>query len=258
MEKLLRKIQEIGQQAAKVQQAVKAAPGKAAELRQSVAGVVGQAIQIHADLRTALGRLKQGGEDTLVEALRELDEGAEIFARAGWRLDGVDLDLGLMPRLLIRVGRAEEVAESGFESALGEAEGRPTVQAVLQALHAADKITAGPRLQHLEPGEVTVHVGPEPVVRVGWRRPAPARATDRTAPGAEPAPAAAPTSLFGSGSYFERRSGPPEAARAVTPPTAAPAIVPQVTAKAAPAPADEDRHDPLARFKKMPDLTRRR
>jgi hypothetical protein len=256
MEKLLRKIQELGQQAAKVQQAVKAAPGRAAELRQSVAEVVSQAVQTHADLRTALGQLKQGGEDALVEALRELDEGAEIFARAGWRLNGVDLDLGLMPRLLVRLGREEAVPEFVFKSVLGEAESRPTVHAVLQALHTADKVAAGPRLQHLEPGEVTVQVGPEPVVRVGWRRPAPALPAERKAPAAEPAPAAAPASLFGTGSFFERRAGPPSAAPAITPQPAAPPIVPQTTTKAAPLPAAQERHDPLARFKKMPDLSR--
>lgn len=256
MEKLLRRIQELGQQAAKVQQAVKAAPGKAAELRQSVTEVVGQAVQIHSDLRTALGQLKQNGEDTLVEALRELDEGAELFDRAGYRLDGVDLDLGLTPRLLVRLGREEAVAEFVFKSVLGEAESRPTVHAVLQALHTADKVAAVPRLQHLEPGEVTVHVGPEPVVRVGWRRPAPEPPTERKAPAAEPAPAAAPASLFGTGSFFERRSGPPSAEPAITPPPAAPAVVPQVTTKAAPVPAGQERHDPLARFKKMPDLAR--
>lgn len=254
MEKLLRRIQELGQQAAKVQQAVKAVPAKVGELRQSVTGALGQAVQIHADLRTALGQLKLGGEDALVEALQELDEGAELFARAGWQLDGVDLDLGLMPRLLVRLGREEEVAEFVFKSALGEAESRPTVHAVLQALHTAGRVAAGPRLQHLEPGEVTVQVGPEPVVRVGWRRPVPEPPAERKAPTVEPAPAAAPGSLFGTGSFFEQRSGSPSAASASTPPPAAPAAVPQVTTPATAVPADQERHDPLARFKKMPDL----
>lgn len=262
MEKLLRRIQELGQQAAKVQQAVKAAPARVGELRQSVTGVVGQAVQIHADLRTALSQLRQTGEDTLVETLRELDEGAELFMRAGHRLDGVDLDLGLMPRVLVRLGREAEVAEDIFKSLLQEAESRPTVHAVLQALHTADKVASGPRLQHLEPGEVTIHVGPEPVVRVGWRRPAPRAAASAAA---TPTPAAAPASstLFGAGSFFERRAeATPPSPGAVPQSTAAsrPNIVPPAVAApaaTAPAPTGDWRRDALARFKKMPDLTRR-
>jgi hypothetical protein len=110
-----------------------------------------------------------------------------------------------------------------------------------------------------------VGIGPIPSVRLCWRseqaQPAPVIQTVPSipvpAPLATSAPAS-PPSPFAASSFFERREAKP--ASIVQPVSAtiqtAPVIEQTVVAKAEPVTEAAVSNDPLARFKKMPDLMR--
>jgi hypothetical protein len=135
------------------------------------------------------------------------------------------------------------------------------LSSLLQAKQMADTV----ELSNLHYHEVAVGIGPIPSVRLCWRpeeseaveMAQPQPAFPQSPPVAASAPA--PQSVFGSSPFFEKREPRP------VPVTTTVAAVPTVAGWAAekaleenPAvgPASEASADPLARFKKMPDLSR--
>jgi len=146
---------------------------------------------------------------------------------------------------------------------------------MLQAQEMADTVQLG-ELTKFDYRELTVSIGPIPSVRICWRPEGTTQAEEvaqpaKTAPIPPPVTqmaSTAPQSAFTQTAYFEKRTPlpppVPTATTATTPPVAAFAAQPiRVPLPAAEAPAAETtsaetkmKQDPLARFKKMPDLLR--
>jgi hypothetical protein len=155
-----------------------------------------------------------------------------------------------------------------LESLLRECAGRRTLQAIFQALIRAEALEEKVQLADLSFRGLIVHVGAVPTVRLCWRRAG--ELAEETAAAAVAQPAATPPPLplpaYGASSFFERAATPqPVPAAPVAPVTEQPssALAPtrlpghQKPAVTEPVAATGDwRKDALARFKKMPDLSR--
>jgi hypothetical protein len=114
--------------------------------------------------------------------------------------------------------------------------------------------------------ELIVGIGPIPSVRICWRAPEAAESQPEVATITSTAPAPATPSAFSQSSYFEKRtSAPAPAAVQTTAPTAL-ATSSQVAERGATEESHETeathtlppdkKQDPLARFKRMPDLSK--
>jgi hypothetical protein len=269
MSKLLTRLQTLGQKAAQARIVIDSAPARAAQVREAVHATAGRLQELRAEVEGTLTDLKTDSDVSLAAKLSELDGAGPVFARAGFRLAGIDVEQGTVPRVLVHLDRAGG-GSALPEQLISECGDRRTVLAILAALERAGNMADDVSPKSFGLRGVTVQLGAVPAVRLLWRpvgQPAespvpvppplpghPAKALDPT-----PTPAASGFQSYGSGSYFERRV--PTAAEPVPVPRtefpAHPAIPAPGPVPMIPAVQTGDwRKDALARFKKMPDLRR--
>ncbi|HMO66587.1 MAG TPA: hypothetical protein PKE47_15425 [Verrucomicrobiota bacterium] len=254
MKKIIHRIQDLGQKAGRLKDAAAALPARAEEVREAVLLTAGQLQQLRAEVQSGVTGLRADSDDRITQALRELNDSAATFREAGYELDGVDLEVSPVQRLIVHLEKVAEAGAGRLRALLGTSSGKPTTQAVLAAMLKADETAAQVQLPNLDFCELIVHVGPVPSVRLCWRAPA------VLAGSGAPSGAGGDAGIFGSGSFFAAR---PEAApRRVEPAVTAQAgLVTEAVAPARARPAGAASgppEDALARFKKMPDLGRHR
>lgn len=257
MKQFISKVKNLSRKAAEIKAAMQQVPPKVAEIREAVTATAGQLQQLKHEIQFSVADLKADQEDSLSEALLEINNSAEVFAKAGFALNGVDLELSPVQRLLVHLALVAEVHASVLRSLHQANQHRRTTRAILSALLQAQQMAETVELASLVYSEVIVGIGPTPSVRLCWL-PEAAEAAIAPAPALATPPPQMP-SAFGPGSFFERR----EVKSAPTVASAAAQVVPTMTAKVEPQAVQPEtaataaKTDPLARFKKMPILTRR-
>lgn len=266
MNQFISKVKNLSQKAAEIKAAIQSVPPKVAEIREAMAATTGQLQQLKSEIHHSVADLKADQETHLSEALQEIHGSAEVFAKAGFVVSGVDLEISPVQRILVHLTKVEDVHISLLRAVIKSNEHRKTTRAVLSSLLQAKQMADTVELGSLVYDEVVVGIGPIPSIRLCWRTEEILQTPDvpmvpaiPTAPAlATTAPAALPPSAFGSSSFFERREVPPAASQPLA--TAAIEIVPPVVTKSDVPPAPETEpavpQDPLARFKKMPNLSR--
>ncbi len=290
MKKVTRGVQRLSQRAVEIRQVVESLPAKASELRETVAATVGQAQQIRAGLEAGVSTIRAhvggdaAGDAGLAATMREIEGAEDVLAEAGYRLAGVDVELGgtlasggigLGPgrRVLVRLvrlgrpGRLEAVGAGELRALLAAHKDRPVLRSLLAALVQVAEVAGTVELNTLRHAEVAVDLHAGQPRRIGWRTEAVpmAAATVQAAVATEPKSSGLPGAPgLGQSSFFARP--------AVAVATAAAAPSPTVSAqsealKAPPAPpkptpaaiirGPDWRSSALDRFKKMPDLGKR-
>ena len=262
MKQFISNIKNLSQKAAEIKAAMQQVPPKVAEIREAVTATAGQLQQLKSEIQYSVADLKADQEESLSEALQDINNSREAFEKAGFVLDGVDLEISPVQRLLVHLLRTEDVHASVLRSLVQSNQHRRTTRAILSSLLQAKQMADTVEVGDLIYNEVVVGIGPIPSVRLCWRAEQPeptpvvqpAPTTISVPPPAlsssAPAPAMSP---FGASSFFERRETTP-AQSVMQTIQSAPVIAPAVTSVE---PAENPvPSDPLARFKKMPDLAR--
>jgi hypothetical protein len=266
------KLQSIGNKAAQIQAAIASVPPKIQEARAFVTSSATQLQQLRDDVQSSVISLRTEDQNRLIESLREIDDSTAVFREAGYALDSVELELGVMHRLVVHLAKVEDVPHESIKVLIMENTARRTVFSILTAMMKAEELSDGVNLSKLGYNKLTAYVGPTPAVRLSWS------AEDAAAPVAQatqpirvtiPQPAAAPASSQTAAASFAQNPivensffKPRPAATALAAPAIPDASVPvsatesPIATPAPAAPADW-RKDALARFKKMPDLTKR-
>ena len=269
MKKFITKVQDVRQKAAQIASVIESAPARAAELREAVLATAGQMHQMRRTVQDAATGLVAHDEGRLIAALHEIDERAETFRAAGYKLENVEMELAVPQRLIVHLEKVADVSFTTLRSLADANRDHPTTHAILSALLKAEDMSDKVSLQHLQYHQLTIYMGPVPTVRLCWcaptaSAPPPIPATHVAPVVTASAPSSAPAgssfgTLLGQSSFFEAR--PAVTPRiVVTPTNPEAAVIASPTSGAhAPsvAPASTAKEDPLARFKKMPDLSRR-
>ena len=273
MKEFISKVKNLSQKAAEIKAAMQQVPPKVAEIREAVDATTGQLQQLKSEIQHSVADLKADSEDHLSDALQEINASADVFAKAGFMLSGVDLEISPVQRMLVHLTKIDDVHASMLRSLVSANQHRRTTQAILSSLLQAQQMADTVELNQLHYNEVAVGIGPIPSVRLCWRSDEVEEETIAQSP-AIPLPPplvssvpAASQSAFGPGSFFEKRVPPPQpapvTAESITPksPTIKVALplasTVEVEARHV-SPVAELSHDPLARFKKMPDLAKLR
>ncbi len=276
MRRAVRRVQDLGQKAGQLRDVAASMPERAAEIRDAVLLTTEQLQQLRTDVEAGVAGLRADDEDRIARALRELNESAGTFREAGYELDGVDLEISPVQRLIVSLDKVADAGASRLRALRQASADKPTVRAVLDAMLKADETAARVHLPALDFSELIVHIGPVPSVRLCWRAPVDvaasetAHAATRTpaggyspaAPAVRSTPAPSTTELLGEGSFFARRGTSPAqdegTSDAIAPRTPTPPAAVAPAAPAGPARRDGDTlRSALDRFKKMPDLGRR-
>ena len=271
MKKITQRLQTLGQKATELRHVIESVPPKVVEIREAVTAATGQVQKLRADIVSSVATLRSENDTLLVTALHEIDQGTEVLAQAGVRLEGVDMDLGASRRLVVRLERVVDVDAARLQALLAANRAHPAVHALLSAVLKADELAANVELTHLDFKKLTVEVGLIPSVRIGWRtetaderphslsrhvaQPAP---TPISLPTASTPPAVSATPVANAG-FFERRTAATVAAEHEAPAPTEPTAASENASPTADA-TSPDAHDrswgpsSLQRFKKMPDL----
>lgn len=260
MKKIAKRIDQLGQRAAAIRQAVETMPAKTAELREAVTATAGQMQQLRADLTAGVAALRPSTEADTLATLREIDLAADVLGEAGYLLGGVDYELGVVRRVRVRLVQAGAVELATLRSLLAAHAHRAVLKMLLSGIVQATELAEKVEFRQLDFAEVVVELGAGQTVRVGWR------AEPVAVPIAANPPATSevrpPT--FSQSSFFARPAVAVEAATAATAPVAL--ATPEAAkpkdlrpaGQAAPAATTPDwRVSALDRFKKMPDLSKR-
>lgn len=261
MKTFISKVRNLKQRADELRAAMEKAPSTIAEIRESMAATAGQLHQLRTEVQSSVAGLKLDGAERMSQALQEINTNLEVFLQAGFEVNGVDLEISPVQRLLVHLRKLEDVHPSQFRSLLNTQQQRKTVHALLTALVQAQQMADKVEFAHLDYDELIVGLGPIPSIRICWRAEEIFEAEPLATPAAaasSAAPAPSMSSSFGQSSFFERRSSQPAAA--ATPPFAA---APTFTSQAAePAPSEpvsgDWKRDELERFKKDPHFSKYR
>lgn len=264
MKQFITNIKNLSQKAAEIKAAMQQVPPKVAEIREAVSATAGQLHQLKSQIEYSVADLRTDDETQLSEVLQEVNGSEEILLKAGFALQGVDIELSPVQRLLVHLHKVEEVHASVLRALASANQHRRSMHAILSALLQAQQMAATVELENLTYNEVLIGIGPIPSVRLCWRSeavPVPVTAALATVAATSPpapvpapaAPAPATQSAFGPGSFFEKRSSTTEVVPAVVAATfVEAAALPAQTVIEPAAPVASS--DPLARFKKMPNL----
>lgn len=275
MNPFFEKLQGIGQKATQIKQAIASVPPRIEEARSTVFATAGQLQQLREDVQSTVMSLRTEDQNRLLASLREIDASADIFREAGYVLQNVEMEISFVCRLVVQLKKVADVPHESMKVLVLENESRKTVHAILTALIKAEEMSDGVNLTQLAYRRLSVYVGPTPSVRLCWSteaeaEPTAATATVLTAPTSAPVPVAAPTPTVqpatATSSFFGPRKPLTQASQAVSATESSPAAIASVApatsaaqpaSTPAPAAPSDWRKDALARFKKMPDLTKR-
>lgn len=278
MKQFISRVRDLSQKAAEIKAAMEQVPPKVAEITATVSATAGQLQQLKSQIGYSVADLRADNEQSLSAVLQEVGSSEDVLLKAGFALEGVDIELSPVQRLLVHLGKLEDMHPSVLRGLASQNQHRRTVHAILSALLQAQQMADTVELENLTFCEVIIGVGPIPSVRLCWRpeplpepvatamaaasAPPPVPAPPR--PVATPAPATQP--IFGPGSFFEKPTAAAPQPAAVASPLVDAASGEQVASASAPAqsavvpaaaesPAPVANPDPLARFKQMPNLT---
>lgn len=255
MKTFISKVKNLKQRAEDLRAAMEKAPATIAEIRESVAATAGQLHQLRTEVQSSVAGLKLDGAERMSQALQEINTNLDVFLQAGFEVNGVDLEISPVQRLLVHLRKLEDVHPSQFRSLLNTHQQRKTVHALLTALVQAQRMADKVEFAHLDYDELIVGLGPIPSIRICWHAEEIFEAEHLATPVVAPAPST--TSAFGQSSFFEKRSSQPAAA--ATPSFAATPSPGQTDEPARSEPLSGDwKRDTLERFKKDPHFSKYR
>jgi hypothetical protein len=258
-----KKLQNLGQQAAKIRQVVEAAPEKAAQLRDVVTLTTTQLQQLKTELQAGIAGLRAESGDRLLIALREIHADRPVLLEAGFELAGVDLDLAANQRLTLYLSRIEEVSTATLRSLREAHQQQHTLHGLLTAILEAQELASRVDLRDLTFNELEIHVGPIPTARVCWRSAVPEDSPVPPVLATKATPSLAP--FASQGSFFGPhpqtiQPAPPAMPAATSPKVETPSspAAPAAPVSTPPEPGSDWRRGALDRFKKMPDVSKYR
>lgn len=268
MKKFRKRYEDLRSKAEQFKQVLEAAPAKAAELRQVITRTVDEFQQLKDDFRI--------GSAAFPEVLQQIAARSDALDGTGYSLNRVEMEMGVNARLIVHLNRDEETSAQTLEALRQQNQDNVVMRSLIAALIKAEEVAARVNLPGMTYRALAVEVGMIPCVRLAWWSDALYAEEEAVQPpplpAASTAPAPAPqqqpaTSFFGEGSFFERRPPPApapaaEAKTSAEPAPGVPSSAPAATSGEAAKPAEpaastgDWRQDALARFKKMPDLSR--
>jgi len=293
MKRIVRRVQTLNERAAELTAAAGQLPNRVAELREAMTATSGQLHTLKSDIQVNVAELKVEHEHGLGEAIAEIAGHAPVIAQAGFLLDGLDVEVSPVQRLIVTLSRFKDVEIGQIQALIHQYHHQSTLRAILSATLKARSMTDTMDIDGLEYTKLVIGIGPVPSVRLCWRSAQSEPAAATTWQPASSQPFAAGASFFGPPLHAQPAPAPIEpeyepveeyeqsheehgayveevpfvtTTSSIPPPLPQPAMIPaehqeehayQTPAPApVPPPLPAGPVDPLARFKVMPDLGR--
>jgi len=137
------------------------------------------------DLRSSVGVL-QGGTETLAslgmekgrETLAQANLLLQLLQSAGYGVSGLDVELGLSPKITIRLKTSPAVKEEKLNAILRERADKKLVTAITASLIQANKLRGSVTVETLELEEIQIVLSTPPNITLQWKDKTDAGAAD--------------------------------------------------------------------------------
>jgi len=215
MKRIVRRVQSLNERAAELTAAAGQLPNRMAELRSAVTATTGQLQHLKSDIQLNVADLQVSREDDLSEALAVVVAHAPVLAEAGYVLDGLDVEISPVQRLIVQLVCHRHVGIPVIQGLVQRHEQQRSVRAILSAILKARAMVETVDIEGLDFHKLMIGIGPVPTIRLCWRD----RVTDvddlRPLDNMRPAGAdtsGVQTSFFGAPPVFAPLAQPPAVA----------------------------------------------
>jgi hypothetical protein len=123
-------------------------------------------------VRGAVGRIGdigQIGSEAAQGVTDDLNELLPAIKRAGYKVQGIDLDLAIPPRIAVHCHLEAEVSGSDREALLASLSGHRIATTAIQALFQVSDLQKNLLVGTLKPSDVILELGVSPAVKVRYR-----------------------------------------------------------------------------------------
>lgn len=279
MKRIVRRVQTLNERAAELTAAAGQIPNRVAELREAMTATSSQLQTLKSDIQVNVADLVVDREEDLSAVITTIAGHAPVLAQAGFLLDGLDVEVSPVQRIIVQLVRFKDVETLEIQPLIQQHQQQPALRAILSAILKARAMGATIDIDGLDYHKLVVCIGPVPTIRLCWRaeevaptassawQPTPSKpltsSTSFFGPPlhADPAPPIAEPKIESFAEWTEPAESPePEERQTSTyaPPPLPDQVRPSVpvTKPPSPPPLPTAPVDPLARFKVMPKLER--
>jgi hypothetical protein len=123
------------------------------------------------DFAERAGDLAQVGADTLRALTDEVNELLPAIRKAGYLVQGVDLDVAIPPKVSVHCKLQTDLSEEERVALLASLEGRKLVETAVAALFRVADAQRRLSLGTLRPSDIILEMGVTPGVKVRYREP---------------------------------------------------------------------------------------
>jgi hypothetical protein len=116
-----------------------------------------------------IGDIGQLGSEATQALTDDLNELLPAIRRSGYHVQGIDLDVGIPPRIAVHCHLESQVSEADRAALLASLEGHRIASAAIGALFRVSDLQKGLALGTLKPSDVILELGMNPAVKVRYR-----------------------------------------------------------------------------------------
>lgn len=118
---------------------------------------------------SAVASLKDVGGEKIVESVNELSAGIPLIEEAGFKVDGLNIDLGIPPDISISFSKTNEVSEESIQKLIDDNEDKKILVLVLKALLTANSLQGRITFNKFVFGGVSIKLGIPPAVSLRYK-----------------------------------------------------------------------------------------
>lgn len=130
--------------------------------------LIGVAKQTAADVKDKIGDPSRTINDAVSEIIRNLNEALPCLAKAGYRMDGLDIEVGVPPKIIPHFA-VDEVPAEAIEISMVELEGNSVGYALLKSLLQAKGLQQKIEIEGMSFSRIEIEVGLIPAVRLSYK-----------------------------------------------------------------------------------------
>ncbi|MFU8893081.1 MAG: hypothetical protein ACNA8L_05575 [Luteolibacter sp.] len=210
MKRIVRRVQTLNERAAELTAAAGQLPNRVAELREAMTATSGQLQTLKSDIQVNVADLKVEHETGLGAAIAEIAGHAPVLAEAGFLLDGLDVEVSPIQRIVVQLVRFKDVEIGAIQPLIHQYHQQSTLRAILSAILKARAMADTMDIDGLDYTKLVIGIGPVPSIRLCWRAEEAAPAVAAPWQPALSQPFAATASFFGPSTPAEPVAAIPE------------------------------------------------
>lgn len=169
MKRIARRLQTLNERAAELSAAAGQLPNRVAEIREAMSATTEQLQTLKSDIQVNVADLKVEHEHGLSQAIAEIAGHATVIAEAGFLLDGLDVEISPIQRIVIQLVRFKDVDATAIQPLINQHHHLHTLRAILSAISKAQAMAKTIDVDGLDYDKLKIGIGPVPSVQICWR-----------------------------------------------------------------------------------------